>query len=57
MAYDYTLVNEDLTLAVAHAGAIIDAETFRTSRQQHLGAALARLREEVQTELEQLPAS
>lgn len=57
MAYDYTLVNEDLTLAVAHAGAILDAETFRTTRQPHLGASLARLREEVEAELEQLPAS
>ncbi len=57
MAYDYTLVNEDLTLAVAHAGAIIDAEAFRTSRQRHLAASLARLREEVETELEHLPAS
>lgn len=49
--YEYVLVNDNLAQAVAHAGAIIDAESLRTTRQQNLGDFLARLRREVADEL------
>ncbi|HSE27456.1 MAG TPA: guanylate kinase [Gemmatimonadales bacterium] len=45
--YDYTVVNDDLVLAVEQVAAIIDAETRRTRRQRDLAARLLDLRRDV----------
>lgn len=46
-AYDYVVVNDDLDHAVNQVGAIIEAESHRTSRLSHLNATVAQLREDL----------
>lgn len=49
--YDYVVVNDDIEVAVRAVGAIIDAESRRTSRQRDFIVVLDRLRTEVAQEL------
>ncbi len=50
--YDYVVVNNDLDTAVRAVGAIVDAESRRTSRQRDFAVVLDRLRSEVGAEIE-----
>ncbi len=45
--YDYAIFNEDLVLAVAQVGAILDAEARRVGRQDGLTSFIERLRRDV----------
>jgi guanylate kinase len=45
--YDYTVVNDDLVLAVEQVAAIIEAETRRTRRQRDLATHVRDLRRDV----------
>lgn len=49
--YDYVVVNDELDDAVRITGAILDAESRRSSRQRLLWEGLDRLRNEVRDEL------
>ncbi len=49
--YDYLVVNDELDEAVRITGAILDAESRRSSRQRLLWEGLERLRNEVRDEL------
>ncbi len=51
LEYDYIVANNRLDAAVATVGAIIDAETRRTSRQRDFMVVLDRLRSEVSAEI------
>ncbi|MBA3343953.1 MAG: guanylate kinase [Gemmatimonadales bacterium] len=45
--YDYAILNQDVTLAVAQVAAILDAEAWRVSRQDSLHEFIDRLRHDV----------
>jgi len=45
--YDYAVVNDDLTTAVAQVASILDAETRRVSRQQGLPDGLGQLQHDI----------
>ena len=47
--YDYAILNEDLIVAVAQVAAILEAESWRVSRQDTLPEFIERLRRDVQT--------
>ncbi|NIN11530.1 MAG: guanylate kinase [Gemmatimonadales bacterium] len=46
--YDYVVVNDDVSQAVAEVSAIIDAETRRTARRSGLREMIAALRQELE---------
>jgi guanylate kinase len=50
-AYDYIVVNDELEQAVQAVGAILDAESCRTTRQRDVAVVLDRLRTEVAAEV------
>ncbi len=45
--YDYAILNEDLVVAVAQVAAILEAESWRVSRQDTLPAFIEQLRRDV----------
>jgi guanylate kinase len=45
--YDYAILNEDLVVAVAQVAAILEAESWRVSRQDTLPAFVERLKRDV----------
>lgn len=57
LRYDYLVLNEDRTQAVAEVAAIVDAESRRTSRQLTLVDTVHTLRRDLATLLEGMAAS
>lgn len=55
--YDYVIVNDDLTGAVARVSAILDAECQRVARQDGLTEFIAELRRQVLGEAARFPLS
>jgi guanylate kinase len=52
--YDYAILNEDLVVAVAQVAAILEAESWRVSRQDTLPAFVERLRLDVEKAAEKI---
>jgi guanylate kinase len=52
--YDYAILNEDLVVAVAQVAAILEAESWRVSRQDTLPAFIEGLRQDVEKAAEKI---
>jgi guanylate kinase len=52
--YDYAILNEDLVVAVAQVAAILEAESWRVSRQDTLPAFVEELRQDVEKAAEKI---